>query len=204
MDTENTPQPLPMAAQQDCKGKEEPKDPAQTDYEEGVEFLKNKSHAQAANCFHNAMVGFDQKGDKKGMANAADKLGDICLERQEFEKALDYFEKPFSVCMEFNDVFSLLALRKKMALCHTELKQSSEAINHYLDLLDLYEQMHNPASSVDVLVKIAEIYYGDKNLQGAIDAYKTASAIHTNFKHRNHAQKLMDKAEEIEKELASS
>jgi len=57
---------------------EEAKDPAQADYDQGKQILQAGDEALAASCFHNALVGFEQNGDDKGVANASDQLGDIC------------------------------------------------------------------------------------------------------------------------------
>ncbi len=57
---------------------QEIEDPAQTDYNKGKELRQAGDDAQAASCFHNALIGFEQNGDEKGVANASDQLGDIC------------------------------------------------------------------------------------------------------------------------------
>ena len=67
---------------------EEEKSQARLDYEKGQGFMANEDLSQAANAFHNAFLGFQEEKNQHGIANAADKLGDICRERQEYDKAL--------------------------------------------------------------------------------------------------------------------
>ena len=62
---------LPAA---DTENEMENKDPAQQDYDKGRECLNNKEIAQAANLFHNALLGYEESGNVNGIANASDKL----------------------------------------------------------------------------------------------------------------------------------
>ena len=181
----------------------ESKDPAQVDYEAGVNYLNDGNLSHAANAFHNALIGFEQNSDQPGVANANDKLGDLCRQRNEFEKALAYYEKSYKICEEKKDSFSLISLRKKNALCYIGLKQYDQAIEINLDLLEHYQKGNNPGSTVEVLQKLADIYYDKNELKACIDAYKTAASIHANFGHLNQAGKLTEKAAEIEKKLKS-
>ena len=177
---------------------EKEKDPAQVDYENGVEFLTNKNFSQAANAFHNALIGFEQSENKEGLANACDKLGDICSESEEFEKALEHYDKSYEICQSFDDFFSLNALRKKKATCFEGLGRHKDAINTYMDLLEIYQHLKDPASSVSCLLKIAEMYQELDEVRNAIDAYKTAAAVHSNFGHKLKAKELHDKAADLE------
>ena len=63
-------------------------DPAKKDYLEGRQLYGKGEYAQAALAFHNALRGFEEKGDDQGIANAADRLGDACLARDEYAMAI--------------------------------------------------------------------------------------------------------------------
>jgi len=194
------PQPIPMAGGPQAKPEEE-KSQAQLDYEKGVEALKSQDFGQAANAFHNALVEYEQSEDKTGIANTFDKLGDICKESQDFEKALSYYEKAYKICEEFDDMYSLISLEDKRALCHQGLQQYDAALDLFMDLIDRFEKLRSPGSAVVILLKIADVYTEAGNLEGAIDAYKTAAAIHSNFSHQRKAQDLLDKATALEQQL---
>lgn len=193
----STQQPLPMAQAPQAKSTEE-KSQAQLDYENGVEALKQQEFGPAANAFHNAIIGYEQANDQTGLANANDKLGDLCLARQEFEKALSYYDKAYSICDEFDDIYSLISLKDKKAKCHQGLKQYAAAIELYMDLLDRFEKMRSPGSAVTILLRLAEVSQEAGDRQGAIDAYKTAASIHANFSHKRKAQELLAKAAALE------
>ena len=71
---------------------QEEKDPAQVDYDQGKDLLQAGDEALAASCFHNALIGYEQDNNEKGIANASDQLGDICAARDEHEKAIEHYE----------------------------------------------------------------------------------------------------------------
>ena len=81
------------ARQQRTRNKEDEalKDPAKADYKAGRDFLKQGEYAQAAVSFHNALKGFEEQGDEQGIANASDRLGDVCLAKEEYTKAMEPF-----------------------------------------------------------------------------------------------------------------
>lgn len=182
---------------QTAASEEKEQDPIQAEYQEGLKFLQDGNYGQAAMTLHNSLVGFEQQGNEDGIANANDKLGEACLAQQQYEKAISYFEKAYAICKKHDDLMSLLALRKKLIFCHRGLQQFDQAVQLYLELLDFYEAMNNPASTVEVMLGMAETYKEKGDLQLAADAYNTAADIHSHFKHQRQAEKLRALAREL-------
>ena len=56
-----------------------PSDPLQAEYEEGKKFFENQEYGQAAVALHNALVGFKEKNDEAGIANASNQLGHVFI-----------------------------------------------------------------------------------------------------------------------------
>jgi len=179
-------------------GKQEEKSQGQQDYEKGQEFLKNCDIAQAANAFHNALLEFEQENNENGVANASDKLGDICGGRGDVEMALKHFDRAYAICEKHADWSSLFSLEKKKAKLMYDAKEYDKAINMYLEVLDEYSTLRNPKGAVETLETLAEIYLKKGARQEAADAYRAAAGIHQSFKHSRHAQELMDKAKAVE------
>jgi len=177
---------------------EEAKDPAQADYDQGKEIRQAGDEALAASCFHNALVGFEQNGDDKGVANASDQLGDICALREEHEKAIEHYQRAYDICDKENDSFSLVSLLKKMAPSRKALKQYDEAIKIYLNVIDIYSGYNNPGGTVAAMEDLAEFYLEIGERQKSADTYRTIASIHKNFKHNTYAKEFMDKATQVE------
>jgi len=177
----------------------EEKTQAQLDYEAGVEFLKNREAAQAANAFHNALLGFEVEKNDNGIANAADKLGDLCAERHEVDKAMAHYDRAYEVCSKQSDRFSLFSIEKKKAKLMYDTKNYEKAVELYLDVLDEYSALRNPQGSVDTLEILAEIYLAKGDRAKAADSYRMAASIHKNFRHSKIAEKLLEKAASVEK-----
>lgn len=177
---------------------QEAEDPAQADYDRGRELLAAGDEIQAASFFHNALVGFEQQGDDKGVANAADQLGDICTGREDHEKAIVHYQRAYGICDKENDRFSLIALQKKMALAKRALEQYDEVVRIYLNVIDIYAGYNNPAGTVATMEELAKLYLEMEERQKSADTYRTIASIHKNFKHTIQAQEYMDKAAQVE------
>ncbi|OGQ97044.1 MAG: hypothetical protein A2521_14615 [Deltaproteobacteria bacterium RIFOXYD12_FULL_57_12] len=185
---------------QNCETAEEPQviDQAKADYEQGKVFLDAGDATLAAAAFHNALIGFEQCNDVNGMANAADKLGDICFAREEYPGALRNFQCAYDICVQSQDQFSLLFLKKKIAKAHQRMERFQEAVGIYMDILDIYGGYNNPAGAVKALEELAAIYLEMGDRASAADSYRTAASIHANFGHSRHSDALMTKASAVD------
>ncbi len=189
MSNESTQEVIPTPAPMKSAG--------QRDYDKGLEHLKAKESGLAANAFHNAQIGFEQEKNANGIANAADKLGDLCAERGEHEAALRHYARAYQICSEGNDRFSLMSLDKKKASVSFAAHKYPEAIDLYLNILDEYSALRNPEGSVQTLETLATVFLAQGEKEKAADAYRTAAAIHAGFQHKNHTQELLAKAEAL-------
>ena len=177
----------------------EPSDPLQALLEEGKRFLENNETGQAAVTLHNALLGFEEKNDEVGIANACNQLGLVCLARTENEKALTYFDRVYEICDKSNDRMSLLAVSKQCVVACRGLGQYDNAIKTCLEMLDWYQDNRDPQGAVATLELMADIYEEAGSYDMAADACRTAASIHQNFKHETIAGKLIEKAEKLEK-----
>lgn len=174
-----------------------PKDPVAKEYEEGKRFLDQREYSQAAVALHNALVGYEERGDDNGIANASNQLGHACLGRQEFAGALKNYERALAICTKANDRMSILAVSIKIVAAQKGLKQYDKAIATCLDMLDHYQDNRDPQGTVTTLEEMAEIYIISGQLEKAADAYRTVASIHKNFRHDNIAEGYLKKAAEL-------
>lgn len=176
----------------------DPADPVRADYDEGRRFLQNREYSQAAVALHNALVGFEERGDEAGIANAANQLGHVCLARKEFVPALEHYQRAWEICEKLQDQMSMIALQKKRIEVFRGMNDHSKAIATCLDLLDSYHHNNDPRGTVEILEEMALIYLDSGNKVKAADAYRTVASIHRNFRHHSIATSYEKKAEDIE------
>lgn len=186
----------PMAEEKKAKA---PKDPVQADYEEGKRFFENNDLAQAAVALHNALLGYEEKGDDTGIANASNQLGHVCLGRKEYAQAAKHYQRARDICEKLEDQLSLFALSKKFVAVHRGLKDYDQAISTCLELLDVYHHNNDPKGTVEVLEEMAGIYVETNDRQKAADTYRTVASIHRNYKHNSIADNFEEKADELDK-----
>jgi tetratricopeptide (TPR) repeat protein len=175
-------------------------DPARKDYLEGRKLYSQGEYAQAALAFHNALRGFEEQGDEQGVANAADRLGDACLAREEYAMAIANYRRAFAVCEKEDDSFSQLSLNKKMAAAYRKLGDHEKALELLFDILEHYRLTNNPKGAVEILVVIAETYAEQGDRARAADAYRSVASIHARFKHSRQAAEFNQRAEALERE----
>lgn len=173
------------------------KDPVTKEYEEGKRFLDRQEYSLAAVSLHNALLGYEEKGDEAGVANASNQLGHACLARQEFESALKNYERALSICQKAYDRMSILDVSKKIVAAHKGLKQYDEAMAICFDMLDHYQDNRDPQGTVATLEEMAEIYISGGQLEKAADTFRTIASIHKNFRHDNIAAGYQKKAADL-------
>lgn len=192
--------PLPSAAPQGAGPKEDSAltDPVKADYKAGREFLAKGDYAQAAMALHNALHGFEEQGNEQGVANAADRLGDVCMAREEYRLALEHFQRVKAICEKQQDLFSIAALNRKMAVAYRRLGELDLALALLFDVFDHDSQLRNPKGTVEVLEAIAGVYLEKGERQKGADALRTIATIHKNFKHTRLAEEYENRARQAE------
>ena len=192
----------PLSSLQPVTGEQagEDLDPARKDYLEGRNLYSQGDYAQAAQAFHNALRGFEEQGDEQSVANAADRLGDACLAREEYAMAIANYRRAFAVCEKEDDSFSQLSLNKKMAAAYRKLGDHEKALELLFDMLEHYRLTNNPKGAVEILVSIAETYAEQGDRARAADAYRSVASIHARFKHSRQAAEFNQRAEALERE----
>jgi tetratricopeptide (TPR) repeat protein len=173
-------------------------DPAKKDYLEGRQLYGKGEYAQAALAFHNALRGFEEKGDDQGIANAADRLGDACLARDEYAMAIANYQRAFAICEKEDDSFSQLSLNKKMAAAYRKLGDREKALELLYDMLEHYRLTQNPKGAVEILIIVAEVYNEQGEKTKAADAYRSVASIHARFKHARLAEEFNQLAAKLE------
>ncbi len=176
-------------------------DPVQAEYIEGKALLEKNELGLAAVSLHNALLGFEEQENDNGIANASNQLGNVCLQREEYDKALQHYKRAEDICLGLDDPMSLLALSKQFILAYTGTGQYKEALERCFDILDLYQANNNPKGTVEIMEQMVEVYLSSGDKSSAADAYRTIASIHKNFKHEKIAAEFLKKANELEESV---
>jgi tetratricopeptide (TPR) repeat protein len=199
MSSKSVQSPDDIAPMQEGKKAGASTDPIQADFDKGKEHLQRNELSQAAVAFHNALLGYEEKGDDLGIANASNQMGHVCLARKEYDQALKHYDRAWEICERLGDPMSLLALSNQYVQVFRGQENFTKAISLSLDLLNKHFDNNDPRGAVAVLEQMADIYQEAGNKEKAADAYRTIASIHSNFKHKKIAQGFLQKAEALEK-----
>ncbi|MCK5070116.1 MAG: hypothetical protein KAR01_06225 [Desulfocapsa sp.] len=193
----------PLADIKKAGQKEEKKrssDPIQAEYDDGIEFLKVEDFTQAAVAFHNVLRAYEEKKHQDGIANASNQLGNVCIGKGDFEKAKEHYQRAWDICDRFEDPMSMLAISLQLIVVHRGLNENDKALDICFDMLDVHNSNNNPQGTVATLETIADIYLSQGDKLKTADTYRTIASIHSNFKHKNIAEKFKTRAKELEAE----
>jgi tetratricopeptide (TPR) repeat protein len=184
-------------AGQQADNKKDSRSQAQIDYDEGRGYAERGESALAAASLYNALRGFEEEDNKEGVANASNQLGHVCLQRDEFDKALTNYQNAWKICEELEDNLSLQAISLQLVPVYKGLQDYRKALDVCLDLIDSYQANNDPKGTVSVLEMMAEVYLASGDREKAADTYNTVASIHTNFKHHKIAASYREKAAEL-------
>jgi len=173
-------------------------DPARAEYEAGKKALAAGNYGEAAVSLHNALVSFQEKNDRPGAANASNQLGLLCLAKKDYATATGHFETALGICEELGDQASVAAIRRSLVESLSGEQFFSQAVEHCLDLLDLYAANNDPQNSVMVLEMLAGVYIASGETDKAADTLRTAASIHRNYRHQSIADDFLRRADALE------
>ncbi|MDW7772735.1 MAG: tetratricopeptide repeat protein [Desulfobulbaceae bacterium] len=173
------------------------KDPAKADYKAGIDYFKQGDYGQAAYALHNALRGFEEQNNEQGVANASDRLGDVCVAKEEYAMALDHFQRAYDICLKEHDIFSMVSLNRKKAGVYKRLGDLDKTLSILFDVFDHYSQLRDPKGTVEILEVIAEVYLDKGEMEKAADTLRTIAAIHANFKHSRLAREFEERAMQL-------
>lgn len=171
--------------------------PVKTEYENGKKLLEQGNYGEAAVALHNALLGYEEKKDEVGMANASHQLGHLCMAKEDYDKAAEHYGRTRELCEKLDDPLSLFALSKVLVEVYIGQKKFDKAINACLDNLDVYRGNNDPRGAVEVMEKMVDIYLLADEKDKAADTCMTIASVHRNFKHAGIAESFEKKAAEL-------
>jgi len=174
-----------------------PSTPEQKEYEEGKRFLENGDFGQAAAALHNALLSFEEKENKGGIANTSNQLGHLCLEKKDYEAALKHYERAWDICDAAGDRMSLISVLDKRITAWLGLGNYSKALEDCFTILDFHEDNRNVQGLVGIMERVADIHLLAGEKEKAADTYRTIASIHSNFKHKGYSKRFEEKAEKV-------
>ncbi|MCK4990019.1 MAG: tetratricopeptide repeat protein, partial [Bacteroidales bacterium] len=124
--------------------------------------------------YHRAIEMGEALGDLDitGLGNT--NMGEIYVEKQEYDSAIYYFEKSLTIVTSGIDIASVLNL---LASVYSEKGEYSKALTFHRDALELARKENAQRETVGILLGMASTYENLNNPAKAIEYYKEAESI---------------------------
>ncbi|MEE1097275.1 MAG: tetratricopeptide repeat protein, partial [Bacteroidales bacterium] len=130
----------------------------------------------------------DEYGSTKSGKLASYYLGNIYLQKGEWQKAIDYLS-------DFNtdDVFMQSQTKALIGDAYAELNQLDKALSYYKEAL----KAENDLSTPFVLIKMGQVYEMQKNYKEALECYKNIKQNYTSSMEYREVEKYMSRVEAL-------
>ena len=132
------------------------------------------TYDEALNYYHRAIEMGEALGDLDVTGLGNTNMGEIYVEKEEYDSALYYFEKSLTILTSGIDIASVLNL---MASVYSQKGEYSKALTFHRDALELARKENAQRETVGILLGMASTYENLENPTKAIEYYKEAEAI---------------------------
>lgn len=164
---------------------------AQAELFAAEQFFKNEDFEKAikGDGKHAGLLSIvDEYGSTKSGKLASYYLGNIYLQKGEWQKAIDYLS-------DFNtdDVFMQSQTKALIGDAYAELNQLDKALSYYKEAL----KAENDLSTPFVLIKMGQVYEMQKNYKEALECYKNIKQNYTSSMEYREVEKYMSRVEAL-------
>ena len=118
----------------------------------------------------------------KGEAQAYNDLGIIYIDRGEFQKALDYFDKSMVIRKQLGDTAGMGSLYNKMGIVHQKQGDLKQALDNQIKALKIYEQLKQDLWVGYCLNNIAIVHQNLGNFDKSLEYHFRALEYRINLK----------------------
>lgn len=110
-------------------------------------------------------------------------IGDVYESFKDYEKALEYQEKAFTVFENANSEYQQKFIHSKMALIESKRENYEKAIEYAKDARSYYKRYKYPIQEASLSVILSEIYYDSGQIDKAIEEGTYAIDLNRSNKH---------------------
>jgi len=140
-------------------------------------------YTDALKCFANSQGIYENlsKTDttaavKDGLARAYGSIGVVCIEQNNYPKALEYFFKALKIYRDTNQNDIAAGVYDGIGVVYESQKEYAKALEYYKKALDLQPGNDNASAAV-MLTNIGNVYLSLNRDDEALGAYKKAEAV---------------------------
>ncbi|WP_220096274.1 DVU0298 family protein, partial [Dissulfurirhabdus thermomarina] len=128
--------------------------------------------------YRQALEVFERLGRAAEAANACEKLGDLHIQRGDFNGALPLYQRALAVCEKKGDPLSFYLLAEKIVDVYRHRQQMEKALPYLFRMLEIAESAGDAGRAGLCLTGIGDVYQRQDEPEKALEAYRLASRIY--------------------------
>jgi adenylate cyclase len=167
-------------------------DPAQADTSRLKALFKSAYYgylsSQPDSAWHYAQLQYDfaaEKGLQKYMGSALGLQGSIFVNRGDYAKALDHFQKSMNICESIGDKTGIAATLNNTGMIYCDQGDLLKCMDYFKRSLKLYEELGNKPCIANLLNNIGSIYGEQGEYPKAVFHFQKAMLIYEEVGDRN-------------------
>jgi serine phosphatase RsbU (regulator of sigma subunit) len=122
--------------------------------------------------------------DEKGIAKSLLNIGNVYLNQENLEEALNYYEKSAQICEKINLLVDLANNYNNMGNIYKRQKKTTKAIEVFSKSAEIFEKIGNPRGVLITDLNLGDVYLDAQDFNKALESYNKALPI---------AEKINDK-----------
>jgi tetratricopeptide (TPR) repeat protein len=138
--------------------------------------------------------------DSKGCVRACMLLGDTYWAREEYEKAIPYYEEALGPCREYGDVMGVASVLDSLAKMHRLLNRNEQALAYFQEALECWQKLAIPDREAMTWANMGDVCKGRGDLSRAIRCHEQALALYRQLKSPKAIEALEKELEALHKE----
>ncbi|MGB9616156.1 MAG: tetratricopeptide repeat protein [Desulfomonilaceae bacterium] len=137
---------------------------------------------EAGLLFEKALLLYRQSGDKKGEARCLNKIGEICDDWGEYDRALNFYEQALSIWQALGDLQGQGLALNNIGLIYYHKGDYTKALEYWKKCLEIRRNIRHAAGEAVTLNNIAGVYQRLGKYADALERYRQAQEIQQRLK----------------------
>lgn len=137
-----------------------------------------QQYDQALPHYQRALTFWQEAGEQRDQLKALRRLGELYGATNEYALALEQFQAALTLAEAAQDLESVAKIQEELAKAYSALNQWPATLSAYQQALAHWQKLGEDAQSLDVMVKIGDVYYRQvKEYDRALATFQTALTL---------------------------
>ena len=147
----------------------------------GNVYALRSDYQRALECYHKALVSFEELGNEEGVARILCDIGAVYLYLSDYPQTLEYFSKALAAYEHLGNQTGAAAVTSNIGDVYACLLDYPRALEYYGKALATHEALGQHTRAASVIGNIGNVYFNLQDYPCALEYYSKALALYEEF-----------------------